>query len=328
MRAALAAALVIGLSAGSSACTASSYAGIPLGAGAADPDLQSLARRARAGDRSAQLELGSRYEHGRGVVRDPARAAALYRRAAAGTTGAQQVYLPPVGKHGQGRVVRIDRSARNQVSGDAHMRRIRPKSDESAAAKGTGCSGLACSTGGVAPAPPIASSLAPGEVWRRLLETVLRGVDLGPDDAARIFGVPAAAIRQSAGAKVYLEFNDASVRLFSFALVRRSCPGGWGDLCAAPGSLTELSVTYLADPAEPACIRNNALSERFVQAGWVEPKRERVRIDPRTAPIDSGVRAFDIFVRPGAKAHLTPSTHDGELCLSQLLYLVRASEEK
>lgn len=56
------------------ACAAGSYASISLAAGAADPELQALAARARAGDRSSQLELGLRFEEGRGVPRDRARA--------------------------------------------------------------------------------------------------------------------------------------------------------------------------------------------------------------------------------------------------------------
>lgn len=52
------------------------YAGIPLAAGAANPQVQSLARRAQAGDKHAQLELGIRYEQGRGLPRDLERAAA------------------------------------------------------------------------------------------------------------------------------------------------------------------------------------------------------------------------------------------------------------
>jgi hypothetical protein len=60
------------------ACAATSYAGIPLAAGAADPELQALARRAQAGDGQAQLELGIRYEQGRGVPAQPALARSLY----------------------------------------------------------------------------------------------------------------------------------------------------------------------------------------------------------------------------------------------------------
>ncbi len=91
-----------------SACAApSSYAGIPLSPGAADEDLQQLARRAQAGDKHAQLELGIRYEEGRGVPRDIRKAKRLYTIAAADSGGTIHVYMPPVGKNGQGRIVPV-----------------------------------------------------------------------------------------------------------------------------------------------------------------------------------------------------------------------------
>jgi hypothetical protein len=92
-KAALAAALVF-TALGTSSCTTSSYAGIALTGAAADPELQALARRARDGDRHAQLELGIRYEEGRGVPADLARAEQLYRRAAAGADDSRMVYVP------------------------------------------------------------------------------------------------------------------------------------------------------------------------------------------------------------------------------------------
>jgi Sel1 repeat len=81
-RGAFVAAVTLGLSFGLTSCASSSYAGISLASGAADPELQALARRARSGDKTAQLDLGVRYEEGRGVRPDPARALRLYRRAA------------------------------------------------------------------------------------------------------------------------------------------------------------------------------------------------------------------------------------------------------
>jgi hypothetical protein len=52
------------------ACANGSYGGIPLVSGAASVELQDLARRAQAGDKHAQLELGIRFEEGRGVPVD------------------------------------------------------------------------------------------------------------------------------------------------------------------------------------------------------------------------------------------------------------------
>lgn len=79
------------------ACMANSYAGIALAAGAADPELQGLARRAQAGDRQAQLELGIRHQEGRGVPLDLERAAQLYRRAAASGDNSRLAYVPGTG---------------------------------------------------------------------------------------------------------------------------------------------------------------------------------------------------------------------------------------
>jgi hypothetical protein len=82
-----------------SACASTSYAGIPLTAGAADAELQDLARRAQAEDKHAQLELGIRYEEGRGVAPDFRRASKLYRSAAT-TTALSTSYSLPQGRGG------------------------------------------------------------------------------------------------------------------------------------------------------------------------------------------------------------------------------------
>jgi hypothetical protein len=89
-------------------CAAERYMGVPLAAGAAEPELQALARRAHAGDKNAQLELGIRYEEGRGVPSNPERAERLYRMAASQSGGATYVYSPPVGTR-PGQVVEASR---------------------------------------------------------------------------------------------------------------------------------------------------------------------------------------------------------------------------
>jgi|GEM_PF-1572490 len=90
-------------------CAVTSYAGIPLAEGAADPELQSLARRARGGDRFAQLDLGIRYEEGISVPVSLRRAERLYAKAAANSGGPMWVYSPPVGREKQGTVFQVDR---------------------------------------------------------------------------------------------------------------------------------------------------------------------------------------------------------------------------
>jgi hypothetical protein len=105
-----------------SGCTSSSYLGIPFAAGAADADLQALARRAQAGDKHAQLELGVRYEEGRGVSADLHRAEQLYRMAASDSGGTTYVYSPPVGKHGRGRVIPVTQQIRRAGLPEARTR--------------------------------------------------------------------------------------------------------------------------------------------------------------------------------------------------------------
>lgn len=80
-----------------SGCAASSYQGIPLRAGAADSELQALAARAMSGEKRAQLELGVRFEEGRGVPVDLDRARTLYLSAADNAPLATTAYVPGAG---------------------------------------------------------------------------------------------------------------------------------------------------------------------------------------------------------------------------------------
>lgn len=104
MRRIVIAALAASLLAG---CARASFAGIPFAPGAAAGELQRLARSAEAGDKAALLELGVRYEEGRGVPVDLPRAARLYGLAAASSGGTMFVYMPPVGGARYGSVVPI-----------------------------------------------------------------------------------------------------------------------------------------------------------------------------------------------------------------------------
>jgi hypothetical protein len=71
--------------------------------------LQQLARQAQAGDKHAQLELGIRYEEGRGVPVDPKRAGRLYRLAASDRGGDIHVFSPPVGSNSSATILSIQR---------------------------------------------------------------------------------------------------------------------------------------------------------------------------------------------------------------------------
>jgi len=77
-----------------SGCASSSYMGISLAPGTADPTLQQLARKARIGDKQAQLELGIAFEDGTGIGRDLSKARKLYRIAANDSGGSKAVYVP------------------------------------------------------------------------------------------------------------------------------------------------------------------------------------------------------------------------------------------
>jgi TPR repeat protein len=84
--------------------------GIPLSQPAVtaeEAELQDLARHAQMGDKQAQLELGTRYEEGRGVPVDFRRALTLYALAAADSGGTLWLYSPPVGSR-QGQVVPVN----------------------------------------------------------------------------------------------------------------------------------------------------------------------------------------------------------------------------
>lgn len=95
------------------ACVApSSYMGISLVAGAADPAVQSLAARAQRGDKQAQLDLGIRYEEGNGVPADLKRAQKLYRAAATTTGGTTFVYVPATKKGGRGYTMPVNMGPR------------------------------------------------------------------------------------------------------------------------------------------------------------------------------------------------------------------------
>ena len=121
LRAATAALVLLSAPLLASGCATNSYAGIPLAAGAGDPELQQLAARARAGDKHAQFDLGMRFEEGRGVTVDLGRAARLYRLAANSSGGPLWVYLPAVGGS-PGTVIPADLGPRRRGLAEAALR--------------------------------------------------------------------------------------------------------------------------------------------------------------------------------------------------------------
>ncbi|WP_143084882.1 hypothetical protein [Novosphingobium sp. CF614] len=89
--------------------------GIPLTAGAVDPELQQLAMRARSGDKHAQLDLGIRFEEGHGVVQNLLKARDLYFAAATERGAARLIVIPT--SSGDTRVPIIMRRSRVTATG-------------------------------------------------------------------------------------------------------------------------------------------------------------------------------------------------------------------
>lgn len=114
-----------------SACSApSSYMGVSLTPGAAEPHIQSLARHAQAGDKHAQLALGIAYEEGKGVAADLKRAHKLYRAAATASGGTIYVYIPATRKGGKGGVMPVNTGPRVEGLAEARERLERKVAQE------------------------------------------------------------------------------------------------------------------------------------------------------------------------------------------------------
>ena len=120
MRAALAAILLVGCGVGATACASGSVP-IPSASSFADPELRMLVRRARWGDKAAQLELGMRFEEGRGVTRNLDLAERLYARAAAASGGSILIYSPRVG-HAPPQLIKLKAGPRIPGSIEARQR--------------------------------------------------------------------------------------------------------------------------------------------------------------------------------------------------------------
>ena len=94
---------------GITGCVQPSFMGISMPNGNTAPEIQALAKRAKMGDKWAQLELGRRFEEGNGVPVDKRRATHFYRRAASDSRETIWVYSPPPGNGAPGRVVPVEK---------------------------------------------------------------------------------------------------------------------------------------------------------------------------------------------------------------------------
>lgn len=113
-RAALRVGLAVALALSSTACANHSYMGISLAPSVVTPEVQGLARRAQAGDKQAQLDLGIMFEEGNGVSVDIRRAIKLYRMAASDSGGTVWIYSPATARGTKGRVLPVGTGMRRQ----------------------------------------------------------------------------------------------------------------------------------------------------------------------------------------------------------------------
>jgi hypothetical protein len=109
MRLALTAALVSAAALVGCATQPDRFAGIRFDSAAHPPEVRSLAERAAAGDKRAQLELGIRFEEGRGVPASRRRAERLYRMAASYSGGGAELeFFRPMRPGGRSHVTKVD----------------------------------------------------------------------------------------------------------------------------------------------------------------------------------------------------------------------------
>ncbi|WP_173205316.1 SEL1-like repeat protein [Sphingopyxis sp. BSNA05] len=88
----------------------------------ADMPLTALASEAQGGSKQAQLELGIRFEEGRGVERDIDKARKLYGSAASDSGGTIWVYSPPVGNGTSGRTIPVNTGPKRSGLAEAKRR--------------------------------------------------------------------------------------------------------------------------------------------------------------------------------------------------------------
>jgi len=93
-----------------------------LGRSYADMPLPQLASAAQGGNKEAQLELGIRFEEGRGVAPDMGKARKLYAKAASDSGGTIWVYSPPVGNGTKGRTIPVNMGPKRMGLAEAKLR--------------------------------------------------------------------------------------------------------------------------------------------------------------------------------------------------------------
>jgi hypothetical protein len=99
-----------------------------------DNEVTALAARAEGGDKQAQLELGIRFEEGRGLHINLKQAERWYRRAATTKGGTKMVYIPSSRPGGAAMTVPVDQGplVTGLPEAELRLRRLRERRDEAA----------------------------------------------------------------------------------------------------------------------------------------------------------------------------------------------------
>lgn len=269
----------------------SSYEGIPRTAGAADATLQDLARLAQAGDKHAQLELGIRYEEGRGLPVDLRRAERLYQMAARSGGGATLVYSPRVGSH-PGGVVEASREPQTPGLAEAEARLGR------LLAQRAGTSAAAAGPRQVEPdEEPPAPNAVTSELWRAVVSLSSHSDRESANAALRAAGAALeGSVWRFSRSTITCAQNPAEMDL---PLSRAACERGvrqyefyhfWDEELAAGG-------TPRLSPGRPGCL-NAGEALNLLLRDW-RPKNyssPRIIADPRSP---------GTFIQIGGSTHIT-----------------------
>jgi hypothetical protein len=251
-------------------CAARSYMGIPFAAGAADPEVQALARRAQAGDKQAQLQLGIRYEEGRGAPRDLGRAERLYRLAGTDSAGTVYVYTPPAGRHGQGRVMPLTTGPRQAALNEARER----------------LAALQAHPGRPPAAPSPVTAERPGGAtsgarqddsgFRQSERLAAAALDISgtQQDFFRRVAGPVQAEACLAAHRCYfrknfdIAFGERTMAALYFSLVLSASPNVICDRAVAGSCHIHVAIIEAGDETSPHCARVDPLRRAAARYGW------------------------------------------------------------
>jgi hypothetical protein len=280
------------------ACTANSYAGIPFSVGAADPDLQGLAMRAQAGDKHAQLELGVRYEEGRGVPIDLRRAERLYLMAASDSGGTTYVYSPPVGRNGRGQVIPVDTGPRQHGLPEARVRLDELQGVSSERPNQS----MSAST---VIDPAINGIRGNRETWRAIFDQFVSAAqERSPREASVALWSalePDRATPLPPNPRKQIQTTDGNIEIMSgLAECRPFAPAWAQEICRAHGDYLEMKMSFADTTSRnPGCLTNEEVLQALIEDGWVLPQvQARAMPNEDSVPVitnDLGMRLEDVL---------------------------------